>query len=533
MNTSSATLNTAQVTNDALLGAVLKSESLPSLPTVASKLVSLTSKEETTLSDVADLISQDIAMSSKILKVANSAFYSFPQQISSIQQAVSMLGTNAVQSLVLSFSFLSINKVSAKSRFDFDRFLRRSLTSASVSKLIMGKLSDVDTEEIFVAGLLQNLGELILACTLPEQYNQVLDLVANDRTEQCAAEREVFGKDHCFIGYEVASQWNFPSTIVLPIFHHHDPKSYSNSDGKIQKYIEVLYLANIFLGILDSDDPAQFHRQFIAEAKALLGLSVDSIEAILQEAHTRMDEAALNFGIDMEETRPVQDVLQEANIRLSLINLNYEEMNKELIRTKMELEQRNAELKEKNKLLKTLAEVDGLTQVYNKRYFQEAFEKELGRSRRRKHPLSLILIDIDHFRRFNNDHGHLVGDFVLAEFAKVLSSNLRDYDTLARYGGEEFVVVLPETSPEDALSAGEKLRSAVETACFRDGGQQYNVTSSVGIAVLLPEEEPTLDTKGLIKRADEALYDAKDAGRNKVVLYGRSKIGVKGWFRRK
>lgn len=531
--TSSAILTAATDPKEDLLETVLKSNSLPSLPTVASKLVSLTSKEETMLSDVADLISQDIAMSSKILKVANSAFYSFPQQIGSIQQAVSMLGTNAVQSLVLSFSFLSINKVSAESRFDFDKFLQRSLTSASVSKLIMGKLSELDTEEIFVAGLLQNLGELILACTLPEQYNQVLDSVQSDGIEQCAAERAVFGKDHCYIGYEVANQWNFPSAIVLPIFHHHDPKSYSNRDEKIQKYIEVLYLANIFLSILDSDDPAEYHRKFMDEAKALLGLSVESIEDILREAHIKMDEAASNFGIDMAETRPVQEVLQEANIRLSLINLDYEEINQELIRAKMELEALNQELKEKNVLLKKLAEVDGLTQVYNKRYFLESLEKEVSRTRRRKHSMSLVLMDIDHFRRFNSDHGHLAGDFVLAEFAKILSANLREYDTLARYGGEEFIVALPETCAEEALLVAEKLRSAVEAGTYRDGATKYTVTASFGAAVLTPEDEPSLDMKGLIKRADEALYDAKDAGRNRVVLYGRGKAGVKGWFKRR
>ncbi|MDX1734286.1 MAG: HDOD domain-containing protein [Halioglobus sp.] len=532
MTNSSAMLNAAGDSKEDLLQTVLKSDSLPSLPTVASKLVSLTSREETTLSDVADLISQDIAMSSKILKVANSAFYSFPQQISSIQQAVSMLGTNAVQSLVLSFSFLSMNKISNDSQFDFDDFLKRSLTSASVSKLMMGKLSDVDTEEVFVAGLLQNLGELILACTLPEEYNKVFDAIADEGTEQRAAERDVFGTDHCYIGYEVAKQWNFPTTIVLPIFHHHDPASYSNSDEKIQKYVEVIYLSNVFLNIHDAENPAQFHGQFIEEAKKLLGLDADAIEDILQEAHTKVDEAAANFGLEMEETRPVQEVLQEANIRLSLLNLDYEQINKELIKTKMELETLTAELQEKNELLTQLADMDGLTQVYNNRYFQEALDKEMSRTRRREYNMSLVLMDIDHFKRFNDDYGHLAGDFVLAEFARVLSQTLREYDTLARYGGEEFVVILPETKIEDAMTVAEKLRTAVENAKFKNGKENYNVTASFGVSVLTPEDETSPDKKELIRRADEALYDAKKAGRNQVAAYGE-KGGVSKWFKRK
>ena len=118
-----------------------------------------------------------------------------------------MLGTKAVQSLVLSFSFLSINKVGDNSLFDFDAFLKRSLMVASLSKLLMSKLSDEDAEEVFLAGLLSNLGELILACTLPEEYNTVLEKVQNEGMELIEAEREIFDADHHLIGYEVAKQW--------------------------------------------------------------------------------------------------------------------------------------------------------------------------------------------------------------------------------------------------------------------------------------------------------------------------------------
>lgn len=511
-----------------LLSLVLKSDSLPSLPAVASRLVSLTAREDTTLSDVADLIAHDIGMCTKVLKVSNSAFYSFPQQISSIQQAVSMLGTNAVQSLVLSVSFLSMNKVSANSLFDFDAFLKRSLTSASVAKLIFSKLSEEDPEEVFLVGLLQDLGELILACTFCDEYNQVIEKMNNEGMDQRAAEQEVFGTDHCYIGYEVAKQWNFPSSIVLPLFHHHDPGSYSNADKKTQRYIESVYLANMVLDILESDDPADYHGRFLEKAKSLLGLSSEDIESILDEAHTAVDEAAANFGLEIEETRSVQEVLQEANIRLSLINLDHEQVNAELIKAKMELEALARELQKKNELLQELAEKDGLTKVYNNRFFQSALDTEMNRTRRRGYSMSLVMLDIDHFKKFNDDYGHLVGDYVLAEFARVLSNNLREYDVLARYGGEEFVVILPETSVEDGQIVAEKLRKAVEKAKFKEGKDVFKVTASFGVAALSEENEHELDKKELIRRADEALYDAKKAGRNRVFAYGAKK----GWFKR-
>ena len=169
MNEPAAALQrTASMSLENLLTVVLASEDLPTLPAVASRLVTLTSREDATLSDVADLVSQDIALSANILRVANSAFYGFPQQIGSISQAVSMLGTNAIQSLALSFSLLSMEKGRSDNPFDFDAFWERSLASAGTAKLILAKVPEANSEEIFVSALLQNLGQLTPGMTLPQ-----------------------------------------------------------------------------------------------------------------------------------------------------------------------------------------------------------------------------------------------------------------------------------------------------------------------------------------------------------------------------
>jgi diguanylate cyclase (GGDEF)-like protein len=507
---------------DDLLNVVLSSDELPSLPTVASQLISLTSQEETLLSDVAELISHDVALSSKILKVANSAFYNFPQQIGSIQQAVSMLGTNAVRSLVLSFSFLSITKDNGTNRFDFGEFWQKSLASGVAAKIIMDQVPGADTEEILVTGLLANLGELVLACTMPEEYDKVLARVEAGE-EVSAVELEVLGLDHGFIGYEVAKHWSFPLSLALPILYHQSPQDYKGDDQKIDLSIKALYLADILIGIFHSDKPEEYHRRFGAEARRLLGLSPDQMDLILDDAHNQFDLAAAQFGLEMEEMRSIQEILQEANIRLSLLNLDYDQVNRELVKAKMELENLAAELQEKNEILKNLANVDGLTGAYNNRFFQSMLEKELKRTVRQNCHLALVLIDIDHFKRFNDEHGHLVGDFVLAEFSRVLSDNLREYDTLARYGGEEFVLILPDTSEENAVIVANKLRTAVESENFRDEGKSYKVTASFGVASVFPETQEVPDKTQLIKAADEALYEAKNRGRNQVVAYSPKK----------
>jgi two-component system, cell cycle response regulator len=504
---------------DELLKAVLGSDELPTLPTVASKLISLTSREDTTLSDIADLVSQDISLSAKILKVSNSAFYSFPQQVGSIQQAVSILGTNAVRSLVLSFSFLTIKSGKRSSQFNFEIFWEKALASAVAARLILEKVNDADTEEIFISGLLQNLGELIFARTFPEKYDQVLAALEDGQERRIEIETTIFGADHCFIGHEVAKHWGFPPVLLLPILYHHDPLSYQGDNQKIILTTKAVYLSDLLVNIIFSNKPEEYHKLFKKEAKKLLGLRSDQIETILNEINSRVDQAGKYFGLKIQNTKSIQDILQEANIRLSLLNLDYAQMNKQLIEAKIALEKLAQELELKNKILDNLANVDGLTEIYNHRYFQNTLDQEINRTVRNEGFISLLLIDIDHFKVFNDTYGHQVGDCILKKFAQILKSNLRQYDTLARYGGEEFVIILPETDSESGLTVGEKLRAAIDTAAFEENHQFYHVTASFGLASSKPAIEDHFSKGDFINKADTALYDAKNQGRNRVALF--------------
>jgi len=510
-----------------LLKAVLSSGELPTLPTVASKLISMTSREDTTLSDIADLVSRDISLSAKILKVSNSAFYSFPQQIGSIQQAVSILGTNAVRSLVLSFSFLTIKAGKKSSRFNFEKFWEQSLALAVAARLILEQVNDANTEEIFVSGLLQNLGELILARTFPEMYDDVLKSVESDNQNLLEAENSIFDADHCYIGHAVAKHWGFPAILLEPILYHHDPVSYQGDNQKIIQTTKAVYLSDLLINIIFSKTPEEYHKQFKKEAKKLLGLRNDQIDKIFEEIHYRVEQAGKYFGLSIQNTKSVQEILQEANIRLSLMNLDYAQMNKQLIEAKIALENLAKELEKKNKILDNLANIDGLTEVYNHRFFQNSLDQEINRSLRNDGYISLLLIDIDHFKIFNDTHGHQIGDFILKEFARLIKENLRKYDTLARYGGEEFVIILPETDCDSGLAVGEKLREIIETTVFEEDRQSYQVTASFGLACSRPAIEDHFSKSQFINMADTALYNAKNQGRNKVVLF----TPKKKWFK--
>ncbi|WP_320158926.1 diguanylate cyclase [Marinobacter litoralis] len=185
--------------------------------------------------------------------------------------------------------------------------------------------------------------------------------------------------------------------------------------------------------------------------------------------------------------------------------------------------ERTEELQNANQLLKAASLTDGLTGVANRRRFDEKLNEEWQRAIRHEHELSLIMVDIDHFKQVNDTFGHLVGDDCLVAVANVIDNEVqRSIDLLARFGGEEFVVLLPTTGSEGAGVVAERLRTAVEGSPVKvsDGGAPVNLTISLGVATLLATQGA--DPQELMRRADEALYRAKAGGRNRVVVWRNS-----------
>lgn len=168
-----------------------------------------------------------------------------------------------------------------------------------------------------------------------------------------------------------------------------------------------------------------------------------------------------------------------------------------------------------NRRLEELATTDALTRLLNRRALMERLSVEVDRARRFKSQLSLLMVDLDHFKSVNDQHGHLVGDDILRQTGTLLAGGVRTIDVVARYGGEEFVVILPETSTEGAAVFGERLRERVNEHVFEIGAERtFHLTCSVGVATF--PSPRVASTEDLFARADEALYRAKSGGRNQV-----------------
>ena len=181
------------------------------------------------------------------------------------------------------------------------------------------------------------------------------------------------------------------------------------------------------------------------------------------------------------------------------------------------IEERTDELRRQNKRLERIAIEDSLTGIYNRRHFFDLAEQEIERAKRYGSPLSIVIMDADYFKNINDAYGHLIGDQILINLAKLCQENIRSLDIIARYGGEEFVVLMPEANLEDAWKSAERLRKLVAETSMIAGGLNVMITISLGVASW--ENNKDLDFNALLARADRALYQSKESGRNRVSVW--------------
>ncbi|MFL6247043.1 MAG: GGDEF domain-containing protein [Thermoanaerobaculia bacterium] len=197
----------------------------------------------------------------------------------------------------------------------------------------------------------------------------------------------------------------------------------------------------------------------------------------------------------------------------------YEELEQRML----SLQRENLDLVVKNRMLSEVSSRDALTGLYNRWFVVEKIESEMNRALRHGSPMSLLMLDIDHFKRVNDTWGHGAGDQVLQGIGKLLRDSCRVYDVPGRYGGEEFCIVLPETKPGSTTVVAERIRSRLEATALQCGETAIAVTASIGIAGLdVSEGSELLSPAALIDRADRALYSAKNRGRNRVEMWDHS-----------
>jgi len=481
---------------------------LPSPPAIAVRIIEAVKKEETSFDELSKIIMADPALTSKVLKAANSPMYAIPSKVDTIQRALTVLGFNALKNIALSFVIANELNADSDDSFDFDYFWKRSVTAAVGAELIaslIGKKSD----DIFVTGLLQDIGIVIMYLSSPEKYLVVLGKKNGSTSTTIDLEKEIFGFDHQEIGREVLSHWGLPDSIYEPIGSHHDKRINGSGEGSAA---EILSLSDKLSALYHGHKSAERLKAVKSTFRTLYGIGSAEIDALVDQVASHSIEIISFFDIDPGDMQPLSEILYEAKEELGKVNLSYEQLVREL-------ELAKAELKKANQKLSEMAFRDGLTALYNHRYFQEQLEKEVNRAMRYHRDLSLIMFDLDHFKKINDVNGHLVGDRVLKKVAEIALLTVRESDMVARYGGEEFAIILPETEMKGVVTLAERIRKRI--ASMRIVVDEKNVCVTASFGVTLWEKGMACTSKeSMICAADNALYQSKKKGRNTTSFKG-------------
>jgi len=484
---------------------------LPSPPAIALRILEAVKKDDASFDDLARIIEVDPALTAKILKVSNSSFYSMASQVNTIGKALSVLGLNVTKNIALSFVIAKELAGPAEGGFDFNYFWKRAVTSAVSAELLAAKLS-YRNDDLFVSALLQDIGVLILYLCRPDEYRQVLDEKRVSGRPILDIEQRVFGFDHQEVGAELLAEWGLPESFSQTVGCHHKT---DDCPPDLRMQADLLgwstMLASIYFGSLSVEKGQQLKAEVCPRFK----IKEEVIDSLIDEVAEKSVEILSTFEIDPGDMKPFSMLLQDANEELRRINLSYEQVVMQAKQARQKAEELATELLEANVKLREMAFRDGLTGLYNYRYFQELMDREVSRSMRHHLGLSLMLFDIDHFKDVNDTYGHPAGDQVLRNLAELAQSTMRISDNVVRYGGEEFAVILPSTDLAGCNVFARRLRRRVEEMETVVSGMGIRITISIGVTGY-DVAQKTLDKTSMIKAADSALYKAKHGGRNRV-----------------
>lgn len=487
---------------------------LPSAPTVAVQILNTIQNKESSLQDLEKIISADPALTGKMLRVANSAFYSLPNEVSNVNRAFAVLGTNVITNIALSFVIANEMRSVKQSQFNFNYFWRRSVTTAVAAKR-MSELLKIRDDDIFVTALLQDIGILTMYLSLGKEYAVFLKSSQEHHdTGVIISEQNQYHYDHQHLGEILLKSWHLPESITAPLRYHHEPKK---APKEYRTTATILYISNLLASIYNGRECSQKVRLLQDKMEDLFDISPERTRDFLDEVAENTVEMLQIFELDPGTMKPYSQMLQEANDELGKLNMSYEQLVLELKESKEKSERFANKLREANSQLEQLSFLDGLTGLYNHRYFQEHLDRELKRSMRYNRSFALVFFDIDHFKQVNDTYGHPAGDQVLVNMAEEIQKSIRPNDIIARYGGEEFVVILPETNTAGLEKCAERLRSCVESLTTLVKDLPIQVTISCGGAVFVPTMSD-INKQDLIDTVDRALYQSKNSGRNRVTI---------------
>lgn len=483
---------------------------LPSLSGVALRLVQLARNPEIELGEITGLLLHDPALAARILRVANSPLYSHYQRAQSLDQALRILGLNTTITLSLGFSLTSSLRQVHGSGVDLEAFWRRALISALAAQSLGDQCSVPAREELFLAALLQDIGRLALDVALPGSY-PIVDDSEVDQDALIALEREHLGTDHVEVGAWLVSEWHLPDYFCRAIENSHD-QGRSHGLGELTEFLSCVTASGPIADIYITSDPAVATAKAQAVTVGCLGLTAPDLDSVLNDVMTSLPEVESLFQMTTLSPSQAEGLTAQAREIITCRHLK----SLEMLQGQLPGEKDSAS--KVSEQLYDMAYRDPLTNVFNRRHFDQQLKTAFAGVNDSRHPLSVAFLDMDGFKAVNDEYGHLAGDTVIAHVANVIGDHLRTNDLLARYGGDEFVVLLPGIATGAAADIVERICNAIaDTRATLANGETVAVTMSAGIAAHDNHLRSYAGALDLINAADQALCEAKRQGRNRVI----------------
>ncbi|GJQ30721.1 MAG: hypothetical protein HBSAPP03_26050 [Phycisphaerae bacterium] len=485
---------------------MLACQTLPSLPAVAIKVLELTRDPQVSIARIAQTVQNDPALTTKVLRTINSSFYGLTTPCPNVSRAMTLLGLNTVKSIVLSFSLVDMSRtVGGGEPFDLTGYWRRAIYSAAAARALALATRACDPDDAFVGALIQDVGMLAGFAALRGDYTRVTSAVGLDHDALAALERSELGFDHARVGGMLAQRWKLPPELADCIAHHHHPEA---APPRSESIVRTVALGGYAAGALTHPEPKPKLGSFIVSARKWFGIDQAAAREIIEAGARGARELTKTMDVTTGDPPDVAAILLDANEQIAA--------------TQEALAEEQAALRRTNEELSKRATTDGLTGLFNRASYDRELHESMKRCKAAGQPISVIFLDADKFKSVNDQFGHQAGDAVLIETAKRLREVSEKIGTLCRYGGEEFVLVIPGASLDKARKVGELLRVAIERrpfdlAAYDIPGVVLQRTISVGVATCEPGAPSGQWTpEHLTHHADEAVYAAKQAGRNCV-----------------
>jgi diguanylate cyclase (GGDEF)-like protein len=480
----------------------------PSPSRVATEIIALARDPDIEMAKVAQAVGRDPAMTAKILRIANSAFYAQRRPSQNLRQALVIIGLNAALTLALSFSLVNSMRALRPVGIDYPRFWRRALLAATAARTFGESIKVGHAEEIFLAALLQDMAVLAIDRASRDFYAKLQQPSAH--ADWVAYEVAQLGRDHAGYSQMLLKAWNLPPRICTTVGASHEPQKLDPTTDE-GRFARCVALGSDLAEAVVATDRAGRVAALAQRADKLLGMNNETFHAVVTRLLNLIPETEALYETSIIEADDAENLMAEARELLAVRNLHALQEVTQLQATTSVLLTRTEEAEDSSRR-------DALTGVLNRNWLDRTLDREFTQAVVFGRDLSIAHVDLDHFRKINERHGTPVGDRVLRSCAHALQSCVRGSDMVARFSGEEFLVVLPGADPQIARQVAQRMLTALATADHDPETGSVRITASIGVATYTPKQR-FASTLALIEAADHALYAAKLQGRNRVECF--------------